>query len=356
MENKKIIKINIFLTIIAICLGGFLLYLLMSGYKSSNTITVTFDDEDQDIVDEAKIVYLAINEEYHLDDTNYHSDNEEIAVIDGDIVIGKSVGKTVLSNRFSSFEVEITDMIIAPQVIDNKKELPCGYYSKEDNEYLDMILSSKIKNVGYQTRAGVVEAARFLTLQFPYHLTYFPANGRQNYVDKVCDGEGTYYFDGLYLNTYKEKKDGFSSNVSGPAEWGCKIYSESQKEKIGNSLDDYGFLSWCLKNGGYNFGDIGIGSDSAHGYSQFAYQNKLTKDSLSMMKVGDIFLEENHVSILIGLFDNQYYVAESKKKKGVRVVSYTIDELLASKKYAWIDMTNYYKNDGKLTNYWEKDN
>lgn len=50
------------------------------------------------------------------------------------------------------------------------------------------------------SRAGVAEAARFLTLEFPYRIGYFNENGRLANPPKV-DCEERYYHKGLYLHS-----------------------------------------------------------------------------------------------------------------------------------------------------------
>ena len=54
---------------------------------------------------------------------------------------------------------------------------PLQAYTIEGYELFDE-LENKINNTGYKTRAGVVEAARFLTLNLPYKINYFYENGR----------------------------------------------------------------------------------------------------------------------------------------------------------------------------------
>ena len=45
--------------------------------------------------------------------------------------------------------------------------------------FVDDILEYKINKAGYLTRAGVVEAMRFITLDFPYRVNYFYENGSE---------------------------------------------------------------------------------------------------------------------------------------------------------------------------------
>ena len=51
-------------------------------------------------------------------------------------------------------------------------------YTKEQIDLLDDILKSEVEKAGPGTRAGVVAAATFLPLEFPYKIPYFYENGR----------------------------------------------------------------------------------------------------------------------------------------------------------------------------------
>ena len=295
-------------------------------------------------------VYLAIGEYYKLDDVGYVSDDNSIAKVVDNRVVGVGVGKTSLIKDCNSYEIEVTDMITAPYISEDKQSLPCGRYTQEENEYLDEVLASKIYDVGYQTRAGAVEAGRFLLLRFPYHMEYFSENGRLPY----CEGEGRYYHEGLYLNVYKVEKDQFKGIVNGPAEWGCKIFSDPAQIYQYNSLDCSGFVTWCLVNGGFDPGDLGAGISDRYDYSDIGPRREITQESLDEVKVGDLFAEDGHISILIGKNDGKYYIAESNLGIDIRVRVSTKQELIDSNFYAWIDMEEFYNNkDGKLTDYWE---
>ena len=92
----------------------------------------------------------------------------------------------------------------------------------------------------------MVEAARFLTLHFPYKIEYFYENGRLG--TNGIDGEGRYYHKGLYLNSSKYST--ISKSKNGPKVWGCSLYSTPVKRNDNNGLDCSGFVSWALLNGG----------------------------------------------------------------------------------------------------------
>ena len=357
MSNETKTKKAIFIVLIAIVICGFILYGLM--HKADTPAEPTVEDDTQlepqpeqepvcEIVEHNK-VYLAIDEAYILDSEGYISQDNNIAKVEGNKVIGVGVGNVNLSNDCNSYEIEVTDMITAPYISEDKEQLPCGQYTIEENEYLDEVLASKIRNVGYKTRAGAVEAGRFLLLQFPYHMAYFSENGRLPY----CEAEGRYYHEGLYLNTYKIEKEGITEIINGPAEWGCRIFSNPANCYQINSLDCSGFVTWCLVNGGFDPGDLGAGISEAYDYSDIGPRHEITMESLDEVKVGDLFGEDGHISILIGINDGKYYIAESNLGIDIRVRVSTKQELIDSNFYAWIDMEEFYNHqDGKLTDFW----
>ncbi len=294
-------------------------------------------------------VYLGIGEVYVLDDIGYSSDDDKIASVKTNRVSGVSVGKTALRKECSTYEVEVTDMITAPYISADKPQLECGIYSKEENDYLDEILKTKIAERGYKTRAGTVQAARFLVLQFPYRMNYFNENGRLPYVD----GEGRYYHEGLYLNSYKS--EGLSKSIKGPACWGCPLFSIPMGYNKPNSMDCSGFVSWCLVNGGFDPGDLGAGPTAGvNDLSDLGEKHAVNEESLQEVRVGDLFSANGHIAILIGIRDDIYYIAESNMGVNVRCKEYTREELSASIFTHWVDMDEFYGyNDGKMNRYWE---
>ena len=117
-------------------------------------------------------VYLSIGESYsitsNLSNTKYET-SSDIVNVNGSVLTGLSVGTanlTATSNNLTkSVEVIVTDLYTIP-VINNKKEkLTCNEFTKEEETILDEALALKIKTVGLKTRAGVVAAARFLSIR-----------------------------------------------------------------------------------------------------------------------------------------------------------------------------------------------
>lgn len=349
MKTKTLI---IIVTILMILVGCGVYYSSSLNNPVDEIIDEPVIEELPDPVEHKK-VYLAIGEYYTLDNENYKSEDGSVAiVVNNTRVKGLSKGVTKLSDGISYYDIEVTDMITAPYASEEKQQLPCEFYSEEENEYLDEVLRAKIDEKGYQTRAGAVEAARFLLLQFPYHMSYFSENGRGNY----CDGEGRYHYQGLYLNTYKVEKENFEHIINGPVPWGCRMFSNPGNCYQINSLDCSGFVTWCLVQNGTDPGDIGAGPVyDVFDCSDLGENHKITMESLDEVKVGDLFAEDGHISILIGIKDGLYYIAESNLHIDIRVRISTKEELIKSDFYAWVDMDEFYNyQDGKLTNYWEE--
>ena len=353
MESKNKKKIAIVVVVTAIIIGCFILHKLSFMDKPV--------EPDEPVIEEPVVsacdievhdkIYLAVGEEYKLEGEGYTSSNNEVAKISNNKVVGVGNGSVAITNECNSYEFEVTDLITAPYISEDKDLLPCDRYSVEENEYLDEILSTKIQAAGYKTRSGPVAAGRFLLLQFPYHMKYFAENGRLPY----CDGEGRYYHEGLYLNLYKVEKENITAIIHGPAQWGCRMYSvPAEKDQI-NSLDCSGFVTWCLVNGGFDPGDIGAGGKGLNsGYPTIGPQHEITMESLDEVKVGDLFAEDGHISILLGINDGKYYIGESNLGIDVRMRVSTKQELIDSEFYAWIDMDEFYNHlDGNINNYWE---
>lgn len=220
----------------------------------------------------------------------------------------------------------------------------------------------KVDEAGNKTRAGVVAAARFLTLEFPYKIPYFYENGRVNNTGvNFADGEGRYYHKGLYL-TDSKKKDIIAS-VSGPVTWGCPLYNWEDEpdygyvwgKKIPNGLDCSGFVSWALYNGGFDVGDLGAGdSISNDELTDLGDFKLLTNDLINSNKIkaGDLLNYWGHIAIIIGIDEENYYVAESLQDfGGVTVNTYKKNKIRNTFKYVVL-MDSYYNNDGNYTNYW----
>ena len=340
-------------------------------------------NEEFSIVDEINpyesTIYLAL---YAEDKMNYkvvsrgdvheklvfESEDEDVVKVDeaGNIKaidVGETNIKLKLRGIESSVKVIVTDLIIPmPDEPDVQKELlPCGIYSEKENDFLDEILKNRVEDAGYKTRAGAVAAARFLGLEFPYRIGYFSENGRLYAVD----GEGRYYHEGLYLN--KSRYENIISTMYGPGPWGCYIYSVPTEKEVANGLDCSGFITWILKQAGYDPGDLGAGI--SEGYEDMTDLGTRTRlpEALAdgRVKVGDLLSGDGetdhayyggHIAMLVGMHDGYYYVAEEMWYGtgyfGAIIRTYSEDRFKYY--FYWhIAMDDFYGSDGELTDYWK---
>lgn len=322
------------------------------------------------------IYYLALGSFLDLKDTityignkklTYDYDETIIDVLNNEFITLKS-GETSLEIKYDNEVIKkskiiVSDLIEKPVIKARKKQLGCKIYSEEQANMLDEILASRIKKAGNSTRAGVVAAARFLTLEFPYRIPYFYENGRLHESSSHhADGEGRYYHVGLYL--HKNKFSSIIKKVAGPSIWGCGLTNYQPNppnyiplEKIPNGLDCSGFVSWAILNGGFDIGDLGAGPTN-YNYElpdtgEFV---KLTKENIAsnIIKPGDLLSMQGHIAIIIGIDENNVYVAESLPRfKGVVANVYNKNKI--SKTFSHVVlMDRVYKSAGNLTYMWEK--
>ena len=244
----------------------------------------------------------------------------------------------------------------------SKGYLPCEKYTEAEAKELDAILENKIKRVGYGTRAGVVEAARFLTLQFPYKINYYLENGRLDTSSGTpyVDGEGRYYHKGLYLDSSKYKN--IVASYSGPSMWGCPLpynsYYKGYSRDNTNGLDCSGYITWAFYNAGFDTEDSGAGD--------FPYKDKdlearntyrVTEEFLNkkVLKAGDIIYYWGHVAMVAGIKEDDYYVTEAlwyDPTYAVVIKKYSKSELIDEFSHV-ILLDEYYKDEGNYTEMWE---
>lgn len=321
-------------------------------------------------------IYIIVGESYNVkaniksigkvDKTiKWKSEDENIATVDenGNIK-GINNGTTKITaeaNKESkTIDVTVTNLLVPrPTSFDFEKEfLPCGIYSKEDNDLIDTMLSDRVNDAGYSTRAGVVEAARFLTLNFPYRLIYFSENGRMGYREYKVDGEGRYYHKGLYLNSSRYSTIEYPSQ--GPKEWGCPLYNVVSLRTSSNGLDCSGFISWVLYNGGFDPGDIGAGVSEVYDLTDVGERTVITSDLVysGAIKTGDLLASPDssggHIAIIVGMTDTHIYVAEALwtwPYLGVLVMEYEKSNFHNDFYYVML-MDDYYKEQGNYTAHW----
>ena len=332
-------------------------------------------------------IYIAVNGTYSLstklekignisDQINWTSADETIATVDENgKVKGIKKGTTkitaTIGEATDEIEVLVTNLITTmPKNFNNNKSyLPCGKYTKEENDLLDEILKDRINDAGYKTRAGVVAAARFLALEFPYKIRYFSENGRET--TNGVQGEGRYYNEGLYLHSSRFVN--IKKPMMGKATWGCSIYSRPSKGSRPNGLDCSGYITWVMLNGGYDVKDVGAGvSGGVLDLTDYGQKTRFTDEVLKSgkIKIGDLLSSEGpaggHIAMVVGEDDNYYYVTESlwtPPNVSVTIIAYPKTSSIKKKtgstravvndRYYWVMlMDDYYKEDGNLTQHW----
>lgn len=320
-------------------------------------ITVIFSQKQLDlrIGEEQNYSFhtFAIGESYPLITYEYDEDAIELDPINK-TVKGLKPGTYNLIIHYGqasdTLNINISNLLVSRDY--SKRTSVADYdFSKEENDYLDSVLKTQINEVGYKTRAGVVEAARFLTLDFAFQVPYFFENGR---IHNNVDGEGRYYHEGLYLND--DRFEDIAHSLYGPAVWGEKLYSKQTKTSSPNGLNCSGFVTWALVNGGYDPGDIGAQNVYGGWLCDLGAKLKPNKDNLDSIKVGDIVHSTEvggHVGIIIGIDDENFYIAESLwyGPKCVTVTTLSYKEFI-NRFDMVILMDDFYQEDGKLSTYW----
>ena len=300
------------------------------------------------------------------------SKDSNVATVDAaGKVTGVNNGKTTIviktedNKYYKEVNVVVTRLIKEMDAAAKRDYFTCQMLSEEENELLDNILYDRVNRAGYKTRAGVLAAARFLTLESTYEVPYFYENGRlENYEPyKKVDGEGRYYHRGLYLSAKKIKD--LKAIFVGPAMWGCELqnYTDWNGEYITgqyypNGLDCSGFVTWALLNGGFDVGDVGAGVDPDHkDVTDLGERIPLSEELLASgrVKAGGLIGLDGHAAILIGWDENNYYIAESlNTTKGVVATTVRRSDLVNNSIYRYVVlMDGVYGVDGNYTSYWK---
>lgn len=344
--------------------------------KNDKKIIYSLDDKlEYALVNPIEKEYIPLQGNFKLFDVvignagiieyNIENNEDNIVKIDSNgVVTGNKRGevniKFYYNNESYSTSIIVNELITkyGKDYDYNKKEkLTCNYYSKEENDLVDEILKHRIETVGYKTRAGVVEAARFLTLEFPYRIDYFYENGRQT--TNNVDGEGRYYHEGLYLHS--SRYSNITGKATGPKTWGCSLYSNPIHKEAPNGMDCSGFVSWALLNAGFDVKDVGAGfrNGKLNDLTDFGELVKLNKNNSTSgdIKVGDLLHSlagGGHIAIIVGMDEVNYYIAQAlwyEEANGVIITTRKKEELHEEFNEV-ILMDKYYIEDGKLTNLW----
>ena len=337
--------------------------------KYAGTFGSTLDNLDE--------YYLALNGTKTLEWTfdypyefdrkvTYTIEDPTIISIENDTMSGLKVGTTTLTatlvdGNTKNYKIIVTDLILPIAYNNDKPDLPCEHYTEEEGAILDKILESRVKEAGVGTRGGVIAAARFLTLEFPYMVKYFYENGRliNHTLKPYLDGEGRYYHKGLYL-TKSKFNDIVRSSYSGPKLWGCGLYDQSVlRRTTPNGFTCSGFVTWAMLNGGFDVGDVGAGDFAQYNndLSDLGPHHEITYDYMKNgnYKVGDFIGRNGHAALIIGIDDKYIYTAESLPPK---LMTYTYERYSGIVKddnltYV-IEMGGIYPNgDGWYTDMWK---
>ena len=298
----------------------------------------------------------------------YSSSNPDIVSINenGDIYANAD-GTAVISAKTSNgledkFKITATSLI-RPRILDNNKSVvACNTYTKEQVDMLDDILKTEVERAGAGTRAGVVAAATFLPMEFPYKIPYFYENGRLSNDDKAVDGEGRWYHKGLYLGV--DKQNSITNIMSGPSSWGCDLVNwfhdgnRSPGEYYPNGFDCSGYVSWVLYNGGLDPGDRGAGiTDGVDDMTDLGELRYINYDLMhsGTVKPGDLIGWDGHIAVIAWMTDTSIYVTESLLP-GVVMDEYDYSSPYSRfySRYVYtIDMSNQYSGDGNYPNIWQ---
>ena len=303
------------------------------------------------------------------EDITWKVQDANIAQVDSDgTVTALNYGTTYVEAISSTGTIGKTKVIVSshitkPAINSKKSYLSCNQFTSSEAEMLDSALLDRIESAGYGTRAGVVAAARFLTLEFNFRVHYFFENGRlENYGPYMkVDGEGRYYHKGLFLST--DNYNSLSHSFEGPAMWGCNLKNYTTQsgwvsgKLYPNGLDCSGFVTWALLNGGFDVGDIGAGASSkTYDLDDIGKKVNITDKLMNsgQVKVGDLIGNNGHMAIIAGWDNNNYYIAESlDTTKGVVMTTVPKNKLVGKSIYKYIIlMDDIYKEDGNLTNMW----
>lgn len=378
IDSTKWIKVNKSSCSFSVKFNDYFIFIKDSDGEIINSYNL--NDNVNEIVDfsiSTDTVYLAENSNksvfYNIKyignhDILWEAENPEIVKFENDIIYGLKKGSTKVIGKLDDskieFNVVVTNLITKmPEHFNYKKSyLGCGVYSASDANLMDKILESRVMEAGgYNTRAAVVAAARFLTLEFPYRIDYFFENGRVSVNGaNYADGEGRYYHVGLYLNSNKFSTIKYS--FAGPVIWGCPLmnYEDFGSKYVSgrpnsNGLDCSGFVSWAIVNGGFDVGDRGAGETSAPGeMTDLGERVTVTKELVdsNTIKAGDLVNWWGHIGIIIGIDDTTIYVAESLDVyNGLVIKEYTKEEMPDYWTFV-MKMDSVYEKDGNYEAMW----
>ena len=232
------------------------------------------------------------------------------------------------NNKSYIVNCNITDKLVYHFKYDEKNTKPymkCDTYTASDKVRLDSILKQVVSEAGYGTRAGVVAAARFLVGGLDYKVYY---QGPKKGLIEV----GSYQKVGL--------------NIGQKDAWGCTVSGYVR------GMDCTNFVSWAFYQ---------------NGIKDNVYKNnyKPVRDVINQVRVGDLLYtpctasvckndtKTDHVGIVIGIDDNNIYVAEATTGNinAIVVTKLNKHNMPSRGKFSVVYFYKY-SSDGNVTNMW----
>ena len=232
------------------------------------------------------------------------------------IINNAKVNLTLSNNQKTTVNCLITDKLAYHFKYDESRPLmQCNTYTAADKIQLDAKLKQAVAEAGYGTRAGVVEAARFLVGALDYRIPYV--------------GSSKYNQQGL--------------NIGQKNAWGCP--------SVG--LDCYYFVHWAISQNGLTRGAL------------YAGKKYKLADEVNKLKVGDYLLTPcgaatcknqykiNHIGIVIGLDNDNIYLAEAMTNR-VNALAMTVIPKNTLKNRTSLSLVKHvdYPSEGNVTNMW----
>lgn len=222
------------------------------------------------------------------DDIEYDLNNaiEKITQLSNDIMTTVSIfSQTELANMEG---IKITSIglndALKSQYSNTFNEELTGY----DFEYYQKLFN-KVLSMASDERAKSTMAAIFLATSFP-HMNYFWGGGH----DKICNG-----LDPTWGQPRVVTAEG----------------SESTGTERPNSLDCSGYVSWALKNGGYNI----EGPMTTWDLEKIGNKIPITTATQNNIQAGDLASMEGHIGMIIKVDGNEITVSHCSGTGGMSI-------------------------------------
>lgn len=222
------------------------------------------------------------------DDIEYDLNNaiEKITQLSNDIMTTVSIfSQTELANMEG---IKITSIglndALKFQYSNTFNEELTGY----DFEYYQKLFN-KVLSMASDERTKSTMAAIFLATSFP-HMNYFWGGGH----DKICNG-----LDPTWGQPRVVTAEG----------------SESTGTERPNSLDCSGYVSWALKNGGYNI----EGPMTTWDLEKIGNKIPITAATQNNIQVGDLASMEGHIGMIIKVDGNEITVSHCSGTGGMNI-------------------------------------